>query len=150
MRSLLCKCFIEAAVEKTQGDTSPACVCVCVFSNRKKSPVHFPSPPPHDAVGPKACFATCVRVFRTELDGGPRHGEVTDCVIVSKLNNQYSSTCWDNTIIHLSLVADCRHRDGFLCCLVCKCPTYKVSFKVARNQTEIQAHQKSIDGRVDK
>lgn len=64
-----------------------------------------------------------MRVFRTELDRGPSGGEVTDCVIVSKLNNQYSSMCWDNTIIHLSIVEDWRHRDISHCWLVLKRPT---------------------------
>lgn len=99
-------------------------VCVWVPSSptEKKSPVISPSYPP-GAVSLKAYFATCMRVFRTELDRGASSGEVTDCVIVSKLNNQYSSTCWDNTIIHLSIVEDCRQRDISHCCLVLKCPT---------------------------
>lgn len=99
---------------------------MCVFERRvlhqKKSPAFSPSYP-RSAVGLKAYFATCMRVFRTELDRGASSGEVTDCVIVSKLNNQYSSTCWDNTIIHLSIVEDCRQRDISHCCLVLKCPT---------------------------
>lgn len=48
---------------------------------------------PHSAARMTAYFATCMRVFGTELDRGVSSGEVTDCVIVSKLNNQYSSAC---------------------------------------------------------
>lgn len=144
MRSLLCKFFIEAAVGKTQGDTSPAfvlvcvsvcagaclCVCVWVLSSPTEREPSFPFLPrsfPHGAVRLKAYFATCMRVFRTELDRGASSGEVTDCVIVSKLNNQYGSTCWDNTIIHLwhcrGLQAE-RHLpllSGFL-----RCPTLEI------------------------
>lgn len=101
-------------------------VCVCVWalsSPAEKEPSFFSPSNPHSAVGLKAYFATCMRVFRAELDRGASSGEVTDCVIVSKLNNQYSSTCWDNTIIHLSIGEDCRQKDISHCCLVLKCPT---------------------------
>lgn len=97
-------------------------VYVCV-SKKNTSPVISPCHP-HDAARLKAYFATCMRVFRTELDRGASSGEVTDCVIVSKLNNQYSSTCWDNTIIHLSIVEDCRQRDISHCCLVFEMPYF--------------------------
>lgn len=106
------------------------CVFVCVFERwvpqQKKSPVFSPSYS-HRAVRLKAYFATCVHVFRTELDRAASSGEVTDCVIVSKLNNQYSSTCWDNAIIHLSIVEDCRQRDISHCCLLFEMPYFRNS-----------------------
>lgn len=107
------------------------CVYVCVWAlssstEKELSLFFFPPSYPHSTVRMKAYFATCMRVFRTELDRGSSSGEVTDYVIVSKLNNQYSSVCWDNTIIHLSIVEDCRQRDVFHCCLVLKCPTLEI------------------------
>lgn len=106
------------------------CVFVCVFEcwvpQQKKNPVFSPSYS-HRAVRLKAYFATCVHVFRTELDREASSGEVTDCVIVSKLNNQYSSTCWDNAIIHLSIVQDCRQRDISHCCLLFEMPYFRNS-----------------------
>lgn len=138
MSSLLCKFFIGAAVGKNSGGYGPClcvslckcagadCVCLCLsseFTNRKKEPSFLLQP--HITVRLKAYFVTCMRVLRKELDTGASSGEVTDCVIVSKLNNQYSSACWDNIIIHLSIVEDYRQRD-ISHCLLPKCPTLEI------------------------
>lgn len=162
MRSLLCKFFIwAAAVGKTQGDTSLAfvlvCVCACVqvqsvyacveFSNGKKSPVSSSNVTVQSGWRPILLHA-CV-LFRTELDRGASSGEVTDCVIVSKLNNQYSSTCWDNTIIHLSIVESSRQRDVSHCSLVFEMPYFrKFSVKIAPKKGHLGDFVESIWGNV--
>lgn len=101
-----------------------------VHQQKKKEPSFLLQP--HITVRLKAYFVTCMRVLRKELDTGASSGEVTDCVIVSKLNNQYSSACWDNTIIHLSIVEDYRQRDISLC-LLPKCPTLEI-LKIAEKE----------------
>lgn len=141
MRSLLCKFFIGTAVGKTHGDTSLAfvsvCVCACARAGavcvcvrgvlqqikkkkKKKAPVF------HCVLAARSgwrfSFATCRRALGTELERGaeqPRSDRLR--VIVSKLNNQRSSTCRDNTIIHL--VQKCRQRDISLLCLGSRHPT---------------------------
>lgn len=94
MRSLLCEFFIGAAVGKLRGMRAlPLCLsvaCMCAVLVRVELGLLLQ---PHGAAGMTAYFATCMRVFGTEADRGVSSGEVTDCVIVSKLNNQYSSAC---------------------------------------------------------